>query len=96
MRSGSYMKIYSEGISFVRFCLVASGLHLTFALPVLVIILLFHLTGMITAFFLITLFLLSSPILSWLCWLMAKGSNWVNTADAMKTAGGVQASYMAR
>jgi hypothetical protein len=36
-----------------------------------------------------TFFVLSSPILSLIAWLIAKGSNWVNTVSSIKAAGAV-------
>ena len=83
------MKTNLEEIPFVRFFLITSAMHLAFALPAFGVILLLHLLELKAALFLFAMFLLSDPIISWLCWLVAKGSNWVNTAAAMKAAGGV-------
>jgi predicted lipid-binding transport protein (Tim44 family) len=76
-------------ISFTTFFLFIETLHLAIAVPSLSVILLLQLLEMRAALVIFTIFLLSSPIFSWLSWLMAKGSNWVNTAAAIKAAGGV-------
>jgi hypothetical protein len=83
------MKVSMNRISFTRFFLFSEALHLTIAVPTLSVILLFQLLEMRAALVIFTIFLLSSPIVSWLSWLMAKGSNWVNTTAAMKAVGGV-------
>lgn len=78
-----------DRIPFARFFLLVLTEHLAFAIPVLGMLVLLDLLELRTALFMFSFFVLSSPILSLISWLFAKGSNWVNTAAALKTAGGV-------
>jgi hypothetical protein len=84
-----HINISMNHIPFTRFFLFAEAVHLAIAVPALCVILLLRLLEMRAALVIFTIFLLSSPIASWLSWLMAKGSNWVNTAASMKAVGGV-------
>jgi hypothetical protein len=81
------MKTIAEPVSFARFCLLVLVEHLAFAIPALVLNLLFDLINPRAAFFVFTFFILACPLLGWIGWLDAKGSNWVNTAASMKAAG---------
>lgn len=83
------MKTYPNGIPLATFFLFASAEHLVFALPALVIILLLQLLDLKAALLIFTIFILADPIASWMTWMIAKGSNWANTAAAMKTAGAI-------
>ena len=74
-------------VSFTTFFLLASAEHLAFALPSLAIILLLHLLEIQAALFLFLVFIISSPIAALIAWLIAKGSNWMNTAASIKAIG---------
>jgi hypothetical protein len=83
------MKTYPDSIPFKRYFLFAEAVHLAFAIPALCSIWLLQLLGTKAAIVIFTMFLLSSLIASWMTWMIAKGSNWANTAAAMKTASSV-------
>lgn len=76
-----------NSIPFKRFFIFAEAVHLTFALPALSIVSLLQPQKPKAVIILFIVFLLGSFIGSWLTWMMAKGSNWVNTAAAMKAVG---------
>ncbi len=82
-----------DRIPFARFFLLVLTEYLAFAIPVLGMLVLLDLLELRTALFMFTFFVLSSPILSLIAWLFAKGSNWVNTAAALKTPGSLGQLY---
>ena len=71
-------------IPFITFLSVTIAGHLIFAIPAIMGILLFNLMNVKSLFFIfIPIVLISIPISAAFAWLIAKGSNWVNTSAAI-------------
>jgi len=77
-----------SAITFPTVLLLVLTEHVAFAFPALIIILAFNLIDPRAALFIYSIFtLLNVPVVSWITWLIAKGSGWVNTVPAIKVAG---------
>jgi hypothetical protein len=71
-------------IPFITFLSVTTVGHLIFAIPAIMGILLFNLMNVNSLFFIfIPIALISIPISAAFAWLIARGSNWVNTSAAI-------------
>lgn len=71
-------------IPFFTFLSVTIAGHLIFAVPAIMGILLFNLMDVKSLFFIfIPIAIISIPISAVFAWLIAKGSNWVNTSSAI-------------
>ena len=71
-------------IPFITFLSVTIAGHLIFAIPAIMGILLFNLMNVNSLYFIfIPIALISIPISAAFAWLIARGSNWVNTSAAI-------------
>jgi hypothetical protein len=74
-------------ISFSSFLYATIAGHLIFAVPAIIGVLLLRLMDVKSLFFIfVPIVLISIPISATFAWLIAKGSNWVNTTAAITVA----------
>jgi len=76
-------------VPFTSFFLLGSVIHLALTIPALAITVVLDLLELQATLFLFLVFFFSHPIAILIAWLIAKGSNWANTATAFKVIGGL-------
>jgi hypothetical protein len=80
-------------VPFRKFFYVTVLAHIVYAVPTVVVLLFFDSkNGRPVLFILLILAVIKIPVVTAMAWLLAKGSNWVNTSYAMMVIGGVTAT----
>ena len=81
------MRTKLSDIPFSSLLYVTVAAHLIFAIPAIIGVLLFSLIDVRALFFIfVPIVLICIPISAAFAWLIAKGSNWVNTTEAVTAA----------